>query len=71
MVKAIVNAQSFDPENGVSTSKSKGEVIDTDTNVLFKNCKTLTDITETYMRFWNRLPTTQYEMVLVQSIRWV
>ena len=74
MVKAEVIARVFNPATGLpkeSGGKEHSEVIDLDTNKLFKDCKTLTDIVEAYMRFWNRLPTYQSEMVLVQSIRWI
>ena len=71
MAKAEILASSSDPNTGKPTMNPRVEVIDTETNILFKDCKTLTDIAEVYMQFWNRLPTIQREMVLVQSIRWI
>lgn len=71
MAKIEVTAKAFDPATGSPQTESRIEIIDSTKNRLFKNCKTLTDVAETYMRFWNRLPTTQSEMILVQSIRWV
>ena len=68
-MKVIILAQSFDIKTGKPNNNSNEEEINTETNELFYKCKTLTDIVETYMKFWNRLPTIQKEMVLVQSIR--
>lgn len=68
--KAIVTAQAFDPETGTPLAVARDEEINLKTNVLFKDCKSLTDISDTYQMFWNRLPSVQREMVLVQSIRW-
>lgn len=71
--KVEVTANAFDPMTGKPFSDNPPliETIDLETNVLFTDCKTLTDVSEVYMRFWNRLPTKQSEMVLVQSLRWV
>ena len=66
-----VTARCFDPFTGVPTSEPRAEIIDMKTNALFRSCETLTDVSETYMEFWNRLPTVQSELVLVQSIRWM
>jgi hypothetical protein len=51
-MKYIVTAQSFDPETGKSNAKARDETINTKTNILFKNCKNLTDVVEVYQRFW-------------------
>lgn len=71
MAKVEILAQAFHPIYGSPLGTARTEVIDHETNVLFKDCNTLTDIAETYMRFWNRLTIAQLEMVLVQSIRWL
>jgi len=71
MKNVEVLAQSFNPKTGIPTSNPRVEIINTRSNVVFKDCKTLTDIAEMYMQFWNRFPTTQSELVLVQSIKWV
>jgi hypothetical protein len=71
MARIEVTAQSFDPGDGSPRGNPRTEIIDTDTNFLFEDCKSLTGVTEKYMAFWNRLPTKQSEMVLVQSIRWL
>lgn len=68
-MKLFVLSMSFDPDTGKPNSNPREELIDTGTNKIFKDTKTLTDIAEKYMSFWNRLPTRQREMVLVQSIR--
>ena len=67
-MKVIILATSYNPNNGKPNNNPREEKINTKTNSLFKDCKTLTDIAETYMHFWNRFPTKQKEMVLVQSI---
>jgi hypothetical protein len=64
-------AQAFDPLTGSPRGNPRVEKIYMGSNKLFKECETLTDVTETYMRFWNRLAMVQHELVLVQSIRWV
>lgn len=68
--KALVTAQAFDPKNGQPIAGSRDELIDLKDNVLFRECKTLTDISEVYQQFWNRFPTKQTEMVLVQKVVW-
>ena len=68
-MKVMVLAQSFNPKTGKPIANAREEEIDTKTNDLFKSCRTITDVVETYMTFWNRLPTIQKEMILVQSIR--
>lgn len=68
-MKVIVLASSFDPETGKPNHNPTEEAIDTKTNKIFEDCRTLTDIAETYMAFWNRFPTEQSEMVLVQSVK--
>lgn len=69
--KVKVTAQAFDPNSGEPLAVARDEVIDLTTNELFSNCFTLTDVSERYQVFWNRLPSTQREMVLVQAISWV
>lgn len=71
--KVEVTAKAFDPVTGepLSNYEPLTETIDLEKNVMFRECKTLTDVSEVYMQFWNRLPTKQSEMVLVQSLRWV
>jgi hypothetical protein len=70
--KVEITADCFDPETGDRRCVTpRTETIDLRTNELFKDCKTLTDIAERYMWFWNRFPTTQKEMVFVQSLGWV
>jgi hypothetical protein len=64
-------AQSFGPLTGTPRGNPRVEKIHVEDNKLFQGCETLTDIVEVYMQFWNRLATTQHELVLVQSIRWV
>jgi hypothetical protein len=73
MPKAEVTAKAFSPITGTPFPgvEARPEIIDLETNELFKECKTLTDVAETYMRYWNRLPSEQSELVLVQSIKWV
>ena len=68
-MRVLVTCQSFNPQTGIENGDSSDEIIDTETNNLFKNCKTLTDIVESYQSFWNRLPTIQKELVLVQKIQ--
>lgn len=67
-MKAVVLASSFNPKTGKPNNNPREEIINTKTNRLFKDCKTLTDVAETYMHFWNRFPTRQSEIVLVQSV---
>ena len=52
-----VVSTSFDPdtleaENGGS---QRTEIIDVETNALFKGCESIWDIEDTYEAFWNRL----------------
>lgn len=68
-MKVTVLAQSFNPKSGKPNANPREEEIDTKTNELFRDCRTLTDIVEAYQNFWNRFPTHQSEMVLVQSVR--
>lgn len=67
-MKYTITAQSCNPITGKANAPATDEIIDVSRNTLFKNCKTLTDVVETYQRFWNRLPTIQKELVLVQKI---
>jgi hypothetical protein len=69
MTKYEILAQAFDPITGEPISNPRIEVINTSENTLFAKCESLTDIVEAYMAFWNRLPTYQKELVLVQSIQ--
>ena len=69
MKKVVILAQSFDTETGELNAEAREEIVDLETNEIFKDCKSLTDVVETYQNFWNRLPTIQRELVLVQSIK--
>jgi len=68
MIIAII-AQSFNLDTGKVKGNAREEIIDTSKNDLFKNCSTLTEIVEVYWFFWNKLPTIQKELVLVQTVR--
>jgi hypothetical protein len=71
MSKVLIIAQSFNPETGKPNMDPHQETIDISENIVFAGCKTLTDVAEKFMEFWNHFPTKQTELVLVQSIRWV
>ena len=68
-MKYEILAQSFNPKTGEPNAKPYIEIIDIHTNNLFKDCKTLIEVTDNYMNFWNHFPTIQRELVLVQSIK--
>lgn len=69
--KVKITAQAFSPNSGQPSGVSRDEIIDIATNELFSDCETLTDVVERYQAFWNRLPTIQNELVLVQRVEWV
>jgi hypothetical protein len=69
-MKAIVKASSFYRVSGnpVGDGITRDELIDTETNVLFKMCRTVLDIKNAYESFWNELNPHSEHLVFVHQI---
>lgn len=63
-----IKAQSFNRKTGSPIGHPREEEIDLKSNQLFKNCKTILDIKNSYESFWNDLNPNSEEIVFVLEI---
>ena len=68
-MKFIVTACSMNRQSRVSTGKPRDEVIDTETNVLFKGACTALEVEKIYHAFWNDLNNSSADIVKVIGVR--
>ena len=64
-----VKANAFNRETGSPVGQERWEGIDTKSNPLFKNCKTILDIKNAYESFWNDLNSKSEEIVFVLEVK--
>jgi hypothetical protein len=67
-MKYIVRAQAFHPKSGRNICEPRDEIIDTEQNKLFRNCKTVLQVKMRYEQFWNCLSDNPSALVFVQSV---
>lgn len=67
-MKFNVTAQSFDRKTGAVSGKERVELIDTKTNLLFRRCRTESDVWATYQAFWNDLNPQSKDVVKVSCV---
>ena len=67
-MKIKVTAQAYDRCSRVSFGEVRVEEIDTEDNILFKDCLTIKDVKEGYESFWNDINRESAEMVGVIGI---
>ncbi len=65
----FVLGQAFDRETGKPVGSQREELINIKENKMFKGCKNILDIKESYESFWNHLNKRSRDVVFVQSIR--
>lgn len=69
-MKYVVTAQAFSRDSGAPASPApRDETVDTETNELFRGCRSIMDVKAAYERFWNGLNPRSREVVFVQSVR--
>lgn len=70
-MKYNVTAQAFDPKTGTQLAPARVETIDTVTNAIFRDCKTVLQVKEKYEGFWNYInqnAPNERELVFVQRV---
>lgn len=68
MKKVNVRAQEFYRATGAPRGDSRVELIDVETNRLFRGCSSVLDIKSAYERFWNGVDPASEGVVFVQEI---
>ena len=65
----VVTARSFRPETGEPTADERDEVIDTETNELFQDRRTIVEVERRYEDFWNDRDPYVEDVVFVSQVR--
>ena len=68
MTKYDITAKPFNRVTGKPAGKSRTERIDTETNSLFRNCKTILSAEQAYEAFWNDVNPVSRERVFVSRV---
>lgn len=67
-MKYKVMAYAKERKSGEKISEPRAEIVDTNTNEIFKTCKNRLDVKRQYEHFWNALNKNSFEVVKVISV---
>jgi hypothetical protein len=68
-MRFVVTARAFRRETGEPTADERDEVIDTETNELFQDCRTIVEVERRYEEFWNDWDPYVEDVVFVSQVR--